>query len=95
MDLQVTTPSNTVTVPAQILGLPSQGLAAQRPLRAKGFGGGRGIRTPGGSDTTAVFKFVDGAFGVARGRLSCIQVSRPNTEFVCRSSPLTAPQGVG
>ena len=43
----------------------------------------------------AVFKFVDGAFGVARGRLSCIQIRRPNTEFVCQSSPVTAPQGVG
>jgi hypothetical protein len=38
------------------------------------------------------FKFVDGAFGVARGRLSGIQIRRPNREFVFRSSPLTALQ---
>jgi hypothetical protein len=63
--------------PFAAAGVPRRPRSPSRPDAAalRVCGGGRGIRTPGGSDTTAVFKFVPGAFGHARKWSSRIQFS--------------------
>jgi hypothetical protein len=57
-------------------------------------GGGGGIRTPGGPDTTAVFKFVYGAFGGDRKRTSRTQSSHPDRDSVRQRPGLTVVEGV-